>query len=173
MEIGAPPYHPEAGRAGQGRRDSIRGGTSRLDQGRWDGDLPDEGPSAMIVIIGAGLAGLSTALHLADREHIVLEREPEAGGLCRSRRVGEFVFDYTGHLLHLRDPEIVGLVDRLLPGAFEQIERRAAIRSHGKLLPYPFQANTYGLPPEVVFECVHGFWKSLRDRGSGPAGPAE
>jgi len=127
----------------------------------------------MIVIIGAGLAGLSTALHLTDREHIVLEREPEAGGLCRSRRVGEFVFDYTGHLLHLRDPEIVGLVDRLLPGAFEQIERRAAIRSHGKLLPYPFQANTYGLPPAVVFECVHGFWKSLRDGGSGPAGPAE
>ena len=74
----------------------------------------------MIVIIGGGLAGLSTAFHLGEREHLVLERESEAGGLCRSRRVGDFVFDYTGHLLHLRDPEIIGLVDRLLPGAFDQ-----------------------------------------------------
>jgi protoporphyrinogen oxidase len=122
----------------------------------------------VIVIIGGGLAGLSTALHLGDTEHIVLEREAEAGGLCRSRRVGEFVFDYTGHLLHLRDPEVIALVDRLLPGAFDQIGRRAAIRSHGKLLPYPFQANTYGLPPEAVFECVHGFWKTLQEGGAAP-----
>jgi len=115
----------------------------------------------LIVIIGAGLAGLSAACHLAGRERIVLEREPEPGGLCRSRRVGEFTFDLTGHLLHLRDPEVIALVDRLLPGVFREIERAAAIRSSGRLVPYPFQANTYGLPPEVVCECVLGFWKTL------------
>src|SRR4029450_9216333 len=29
------------------------------------------------------------------------------------------------------------------------------------MTPYPFQANTYGLPPEVVKECVVGFVETL------------
>ena len=127
----------------------------------------------MIVIIGGGLAGLATALRLGDVDHLVLERETEPGGLCRSRTIDGFTFDYTGHLLHLRDPEIIALVDELLPGAFRKIERRAAIRSHGQLVPYPFQANTFGLPPEVVYECVAGFWSTLGTsdgRVSGAAG---
>jgi protoporphyrinogen oxidase len=128
----------------------------------------------MIVIIGGGLAGLSAAVQLGDADCVVLEREAEPGGLCRSRTVGEFTFDYTGHLLHLRDPEVMALVDQLLPGAFGEIERCAAIRSHGTLVPYPFQANTFGLPPEVIFECVNGFWKTLAgSNGSGPAPDAD
>ena len=47
----------------------------------------------MIVIIGGGLAGLSTAYHLGDAPHMVLEAEAEPGGLCRSREVDGFVFD--------------------------------------------------------------------------------
>ena len=82
----------------------------------------------MIVIMGGGLAGLATALQLGETEHVILEREGEPGGLCRSRRIGDFIFDYTGHLLHLRDPEIISLVDRLLPGAFAEIERLSRAR---------------------------------------------
>ena len=72
----------------------------------------------MIVVLGGGLAGLSTALHLrryAPRAAVVVvERESEPGGLARSRRVGPFTFDYTGHYLHLRDQETIALVETLL-----------------------------------------------------------
>src|SRR5262249_26301648 len=33
--------------------------------------------------------------------------------------------------------------------------------------PYPFQANTYGLPPEVVKECVIGFVDSMQASPNG------
>ena len=123
----------------------------------------------MILILGGGLAGLSTAYHLGDAPHLVLEAESEPGGLCRSRRVGEFVFDYTGHLLHLRDPRAKALVDDLLPGAFRIIERRALIRTRGVTLPFPFQANLHGLPPDLVARCLLDFVESL---GSAvPQGP--
>ncbi len=115
----------------------------------------------MIVILGGGLAGLATAHSLGDRPHVVLEAEDVPGGLCRSRNVEGFLFDYTGHLLHLRDPRIVALVDALLPGAFETIERKAVIRTHGVTLPFPFQANLHGLPKEVVLECVVGAAEAL------------
>ena len=61
----------------------------------------------MIVVLGAGLAGLSAAFHLQDHlDVVVLEREDRPGGLCRSIIKDGFTFDLTGHLLHLRRPEI-------------------------------------------------------------------
>jgi len=38
-----------------------------------------------------------------------------------------------------------------------QIQRRSVIWSNGVYTRYPFQANTFGLPPEVAYECVQGF----------------
>ncbi|MDE3018526.1 MAG: NAD(P)-binding protein, partial [Nitrospirota bacterium] len=103
----------------------------------------------MIVIVGAGLAGLSTAAHLA-RPYRICERDHEAGGLCRSYEMKGFTFDMTGHLLHFRQAEIKALVEGLLEGRLERHVRRSFIYSHRTYTEYPFQVNTYGLPPEVV-----------------------
>lgn len=111
----------------------------------------------MIVIVGAGLAGLSTAYHLTGMPYRVYEREDEVGGLCRSYRKDGFTFDYTGHLLHFRQPEIKALVERLLAGKLQSHRRKSFIYSHQTYTEYPFQVNTHGLPPEVVRECLLGF----------------
>ena len=82
----------------------------------------------MILIIGAGLAGLSTAYHLNSKDsYQICEKEGEAGGLCRSYEKGGFTFDYTGHLLHLRDSYTRELVEQLLPGKLKTLNRRASI----------------------------------------------
>ncbi len=115
----------------------------------------------MILIIGAGLAGLSTAYHLGDRSYRVIEKEKEAGGLCRSYQKDGFTFDMTGHLLHFRQAAIKALVEGLLDGRLEKHVRRSFIYSHRTYTEYPFQVNTYGLPPEVVRECLMGFIDTL------------
>lgn len=115
----------------------------------------------MILILGGGLAGMSTAYHLGDAEHLVLEAAEHPGGLCRSRHVDGFTFDYTGHLLHVRDPRAIDLVERFYPGVFATVSRRAAIRTHGVTLPFPYQANLHGLPPEIVADAIVGFVESL------------
>jgi len=115
----------------------------------------------VILIIGAGLAGLSTAYHLGERSYRVIEKEKEAGGLCRSYQKDGFTFDMTGHLLHFRQAAIKALVEGLLDGRLEQHVRRSSIFSHRTYTEYPFQVNTYGLPPEVVRECLMGFIDTL------------
>ncbi|HZE89042.1 MAG TPA: FAD-dependent oxidoreductase [Verrucomicrobiae bacterium] len=116
----------------------------------------------MKIVVGAGLTGLSAAHHLGG-DAIVLEREATPGGLCRSVAQDGFTFDLTGHLLHLRRPEIRELVLSLLPEEkFNRIDRRAFIRSHGVFTPYPFQVNTHGLPPRVVAECLEGFVEAVK-----------
>ncbi len=110
----------------------------------------------MIAIIGAGLAGLSAAYYLK-KDYAVYEQEHEVGGLCKSYTIDGFTFDYTGHLLHFRNKEIKRLVTSLLNNRLSEIKRRAYIFSKGVYTEYPFQANTFGLPKEVVKECLMGF----------------
>src|SRR4029077_14399603 len=93
-----------------------------------------------VVILGAGLTGLSAAYHLGVPS-LVIEREAEVGGLARTHDEDGFTFDCTGHLLHLRDPRVIALVEALLPRTFARHERRALIYSKGVFTPYPFQAN--------------------------------
>jgi len=119
------------------------------------------------VIIGGGLAGLSAGYHLAEREPTVFEREKEIGGLCRSFTQDGFTFDCTGHLIHLRNSYTKELVAKLLPDAFHAHERLASIYSKSVTTPYPFQANTFGLPPQVVKECVMGFVESMQEHHGG------
>jgi protoporphyrinogen oxidase len=123
-----------------------------------------------VVILGAGLTGLSAAHHLGDIPSVVVEREREVGGLCRTTVEEGFTFDCTGHLLHLRDQAMTDLVDRVLPQAFARHERRALVFSKGVATPYPFQANLHGLPVDVVRECVAGFVEALlaRERDGEP-----
>lgn len=125
--------------------------------------------SARTLILGAGLTGLSAAYHLSPTETVVVEREREVGGLCRSRNVDGFVFDNTGHVLHLKHAGIRDLVLTLLPDTFASIERKARVYSKGVYTAYPFQANTHGLPAAVVSECVLGFLEALRRRESSSA----
>ncbi len=115
----------------------------------------------MIAIVGAGLAGLSTAFHLRSLPYRLFEREREVGGLCRSYRVQGFTFDMTGHLLHFRQAEIKALVEGLLAGRLARHQRRSYIYSYGTYTEYPFQVNTYGLPKEVVRDCLLGFIATL------------
>lgn len=116
---------------------------------------------ARIVILGAGLTGLSTAYHLEKHnfsDFKIFEKEATVGGLCRSVVENGFTFDYTGHLLHSNDPYFTQFLSDVV--GFENLEtikRKAFIHSHDTYTPFPFQTNLYGLPAEVIIECIEGF----------------
>ncbi len=112
-----------------------------------------------VVVLGAGLTGMSAAYHLREHgiAHRVFERKPKPGGLAVTVDHDGFRFDRTGHLLHLRDPNIRTFALDLLGNDVATIQRRSVVWSHGRFTRYPYQANTFGLPPEVAYECVMGF----------------
>jgi protoporphyrinogen oxidase len=111
--------------------------------------------SQKIVILGGGLTGISTAVHLR-APWVLFEKEARLGGHARTDERDGYRFDKTGHWLHLRDPAIKQMVVELLPGQMETVARKARVFSHGVLTRYPFQANLHGLPPEVIKECLVG-----------------
>ncbi len=119
-----------------------------------------------VLILGGGLAGLSTAFHL-HRPWLLVEKESRVGGLVRTETMhGGFRFDPTGHWLHLRDPEMKALVhERLLPGGLVTVARRAAVFTRGVFTRFPYQVNTHGLPAEVVAENLLGFVEATVGEG--------
>lgn len=113
-----------------------------------------------VVVLGAGLAGLSAAYHLRQRgiEALVLERETEVGGVCRTLEQDGFGFDLTGHLLHLGRPEGRALVADLgLARHLRRHVRRAGVALAGTITPYPIQIHTHRLPAPIRRDCLLGF----------------
>jgi len=121
-----------------------------------------------IVILGAGLAGLSAAWHLKERgiQATVFEKENTVGGLCRSRQVNGFIFDYDGHLLHFRNSYTLQLVKKLLKGNLVRHQRSAWINNFGIFSRYPFQANLHALPKPIANECLWGFIHATNSRSN-------
>lgn len=123
-----------------------------------DGD----GEGRAVVILGAGLTGLSAAHHLQRGPFLLVEKDTRVGGHARSHREQGHTFDVTGHWLHLRDDRSKALLAALFPerpgqpSDWVSVARKTKIHTHGAELEYPFQANLYGLPLEVVQECLLG-----------------
>jgi protoporphyrinogen oxidase len=118
---------------------------------------------AKIIIIGAGLSGLSTAYHLEKKgfsDYLIVEKEAYPGGLCHSIKQDGFTFDFTGHLLHSNNPYFSSLLTQLLGNDnINTIIRRSFIYSHKTYTPYPYQVNLHGLPLKTILDCIEGFLK--------------
>jgi len=100
---------------------------------------------AHVVIIGAGLAGLSAAFHLEGEDYIILEKDKRPGGLCRSDELEGFTFDRAIHVLYTKDAYAEHFIKEVLLQDNLLIHKRESwIFSHGAYTEYPFQANTYG-----------------------------
>ncbi|MDP2905980.1 MAG: FAD-dependent oxidoreductase [Candidatus Omnitrophota bacterium] len=105
-----------------------------------------------MIILGAGLAGLSAAGYT---NAAIYEKEGRIGGTCSSTRSGGFTFDQGIHVLHTKKQYILDLARK--KAGFEKKRRLAWIYSRGAMTKYPFQANTFGLPADIVTQCLAGF----------------
>ena len=118
------------------------------------------------LILGAGPAGLSAAYHLKNK-HLLIEKEDRVGGLARSIEKDGFIFDFAGHIFFTKDRYANTLVKKLLGKNIHFQNRNAWVFSKDTFTRYPFQANTFGLPREVVMECMLGVIEASKNGESG------
>ena len=115
-------------------------------------------------ILGGGLSGLTLArlLHENGKDVVVLEAEPEYGGLCRSRTDNGFTFDTGGsHIIFSRDTEVLSFMRRMIEGNEQQNARNTKIFYKGRYVKYPFENGLSDLPEDDRFFCISEFIRTL------------
>jgi protoporphyrinogen oxidase len=96
-----------------------------------------------IFVIGAGPAGLTAAYCLTKerRSVIIIEKDPVyVGGISRTVRHGDFLFDIGGHRFFSKSKEVVDLWHEILPDDFITRRRLSRIYYGGKFYSYPLNA---------------------------------
>lgn len=100
------------------------------------------------LVLGAGPAGLTIANRLKQAkvtDFLVLEKEKEAGGLCRSVNVDGAPFDIGGgHFLDVRHSEAVDFLFEFMPEEeWVKYKRDSRIEIEGSIIHYPIEANIW------------------------------
>lgn len=121
----------------------------------------------MDIIIGAGISGISYA-NFTKNSYLILEKEDEVGGYCRTIRQDGFIWDYSGHFFHFRDPEIGRFVCRNIdPSRLVQTEKRTQIYYKGRYVDFPFQANIHQLDKTEFIDCLCDLLEADPNQPSG------
>lgn len=111
------------------------------------------------LILGAGPAGLTVANKLkqnGERSFLVLEREAEAGGLCRSVDVDGFPFDIGGgHFLDVRRPHVNEFLFQFMPEEeWNLYSRDSRIEVNSNTISHPIEANIWQMKIEDQVEYL-------------------
>ena len=114
------------------------------------------------IILGAGMMGISAARVLQQKENnnfLVLEKETEPGGLCRTKEINGHFFDIGGgHVLHSKYPEVLDWIFEHIPEKnFNKFNTKVLIELEGHSVEFPIELNLWQLPNDLQVEYLHSY----------------
>ena len=116
-----------------------------------------------ILIIGAGITGLSLASFLETDNYLIVDKDSEVGGYCKTTIRNGFVWDYSGHFFHFNNQEIKDYVLENIECDVVTVNKKSHIYYKDRYIDFPFQNNIYQLPTDEFVECLY----DLRNAGNG------
>ena len=117
----------------------------------------------MDLIVGAGISGLSYAA-ATQNDYLIVEKESEIGGYCRTVYSGDYVWDYSGHFFHFQREEIKNYVmSRLSNEDVLKVYKFTQIYYKDRHVDFPFQMNIHQLEKEEFIDCLYDLFTIEND----------
>lgn len=114
-----------------------------------------------VCVLGGGIAGLTSIWALSRipvevEEVVLIEKNDQLGGLCRTRKIGSKFYDFGPHIFHSRDDLILKEFRPKLENAgFYQIKTKAKSFWKGEFYDYPISVdNIFKLPPHIGKQVI-------------------
>lgn len=108
-----------------------------------------------IIIIGAGIAGLTAGLPLcrSGKKVIILEKEETCGGLARSVEFKGNTFDFGPHRFHTNDSEVLNFINEILENDKLTIKRNSKVWLFNHYHNWPLDYHSlFKLPYKIMFK---------------------
>jgi protoporphyrinogen oxidase len=110
-----------------------------------------------VMVLGAGIAGLSTSYHLGHDRCRIYEANPHYGGHVHTRIQDGFVWDDGVHISFSKNEYVRKLFADSVAGAYREFDVRVANYFRGAWIDHPAQANLYQIPEPLRSRCVEDF----------------
>lgn len=121
-----------------------------------------------ILIVGAGIAGLTTAYLLIEKGFKVtlVEKEKEVGGLARTFKYNEFFFDIGPHRFYTPMADVLAFIKRILREDYITIPRKSAVWMFNKYYDWPLKSySLIKFPPHILFKILMDLVFKKKQRG--------
>lgn len=107
------------------------------------------------LIIGAGISGLTFA-NYCNGEYIIVEKENEVGGYCRTIKRNGYVWDYAGHFFHFKTEEFKKkFLSKMSKNDIVYNDKCTKILYKNNFVDFPFQTNIHQLEKEEFIDCLY------------------
>jgi len=109
-----------------------------------------------ILIIGAGIAGLTAAYKLAQsgEQVIIIEKECDCGGLARSIKFKDNIFDFGPHRFHTHDAQVSDFINEILAEDKLLIKRNSKVWLFNHYHNWPLDYHSlFKLPYNIMFKA--------------------
>ena len=111
------------------------------------------------LVVGAGMTGLAFANFIDDDNVLVVEREEEIGGWCKTIHRDGFVWDYSGHFFHFKHPDVESYLRRRMDSdEIVTVEKNSLIHIDGHRVDFPFQKNIHQLPKSKFIDALYDLY---------------
>lgn len=116
----------------------------------------------MILILGAGLAGMSCSYHLK-HDCLVVEKNKYSGGHIYSHKINGFTWDEGPHVSFTKHQYVKDLFALSVEGEFLEYPVYPTNYYKGSWIPHPAQSNLYAVPEPVRSKCLSDFLESRKN----------
>lgn len=107
------------------------------------------------LIIGAGISGLTFA-NYCKGEYLIVEKENEVGGYCRTIKRNGYVWDYAGHFFHFKTEEFKKkFLSKMSKNDIVYNDKCTKILYKNNFVDFPFQTNIHQLEKEEFIDCLY------------------
>ncbi len=93
-------------------------------------------------------------------DYLVLEKDAELGGYCKTIKEKDFVWDYSGHFFHFQNKWVEEFVMPGVESEILDIEKRTSIYYKGHRIEFPFQKNIHQLSQDEFIDCLYDLFNN-------------